>query len=438
MLVLVLLDILILILLISLGVPILFCFGGALLFMNIFTDISMKGLIIYSIGQLKAPILLAIPLFILAGGLMSEGGIAKALLDFVERFVGRIRGGIGMVVIITSGILGAISGSGFTGIASLGPVMIPHMVKSKYPRGYATALTTCSSLLGLLIPPSTTMIVYGWVTDTSILACFLSTVGPGLLIMLLFSIVNFIMVRKIPLSSSISISPISSKENRKETLNIIWKAVPALSIPVIVLGGIYGGIFTPTEAAAVSAIISIPIGIFAYRSLNAKNIYKCVRNTATSIGTILVVLFFGLMLSQVFVMLQVSQLLIDLVMGISQNRIVILLLINLLLVVIGMLVSDDTGIILASPLLLPIVKELGITPVQFAAIICTNLTMGNITPPYANILYLGMRIGKVERLMDILKPTLILIIFAYFPVVLLTTYWPGLSLFLPRLFGLVP
>ena len=430
----VLFDMLILIILLTLGVPLSLCFGGALLFMTFFARISMISLLLWGFNQIMNPILLTIPLFILAGGVMSESGIAKCLLDFVNAFIGRIKGGLGVVAVVTCAIIGAISGSGFTGIAATGPILIPRMVEEKYPRGYATALITCSSILGLLIPPSTILIIYGWITGTSILACFLSTVGPGLLIVLTFSIINLFSVRKMPL---ILATPMNFKQKRKKIAVSTWQAIPALSMPVIILGGIYGGVFTPTEAAAVAVIISLPIGFLIYRGLKMKNFYKIVKESATSVGTIMVMILVALMLSQTFVMLQIPQAIIKFMFGITTNKYFLLFMINILLFIIGMLVNDATGMVLAAPLLLPLVKELGVTPVQFAAIMGTNLAMGGVTPPYASILYLGMRVGKTE-FTEILKPTMKFIILGYVPVVFLTTYWPELSLFLPRLLGFAP
>jgi len=420
--------------LLTIGVPLPFCFGGALLFMTFFAKTSMKGLLIWGFSQVTNPVLLAIPLFILAGGVMSESGIAKSLLDFVNSFIGRIKGGLGVVAVVTCAIIGAISGSGFTGVAATGPILIPRMVKEKYPRSYATALVTCSSILGLLIPPSVIMIIYGWVTETSILACFIATVGPGLLIVVSFSIINLISVRKMPL---ILEPPMNFKEKRRKTLITTWHAIPALSMPIIILGGIYGGVFTPNEAAAVAVIISLPIGFLIYRGLKMDNFSKIVIESATTVGTIMVMILLALMLSQTFVMLRIPQAIINFMFGITTNRLLLLFMINILLFIIGTLVNDAAGMVLAAPLLLPLVKELGITPVQFAAIMGTNLAMGGVTPPYASILYLGMRVGKV-KFIEILKPTLKFIIFGYVPVVFLTTYWPELSLFLPRLLGFVP
>ncbi len=172
----------ILVFLLSLGIPLPFCFGAALMYMNLAADVSMKGMMMWGLQQILSPVLLCAPLFIFAGGLMSESGIARSLLDYVDSFVGRIRGGLGVVAAVSCAIIGAISGSGLTGLAATGPILIPRMAERGYPRGYAAALVTDSSILGLLIPPSVVMVIYGWVTETSILACFLSTLIPGLMI----------------------------------------------------------------------------------------------------------------------------------------------------------------------------------------------------------------------------------------------------------------
>lgn len=431
----VLLDFLVFMILLTIGVPLVFCFGGALLFMSLFVDISMVSLLLWGFRQIVAPILLTIPLFIVAGSLMSESGIAKYLLNLSDAFVGRIKGGKGLVAVITCTVIGSITGSGLTGVAATGPILIPDMVKEKYPRGYSTALVTASSVLGLLIPPSTTLIIYGWVTQTSILACFLATVLPGLLIALLFCIINFIYVRKMPLL--VDKSKKTLKEQGKIILSATWYAIPALSMPIVILGGIYGGIFTPTEAAAVAAAMAVPIGFLIYRGLKIDNFYMCVKEAATSIGTIIMLILVALMLSQVFIMNGLPQMMIKFLFGITTNETVLLILLNLFLFIFGMFVSDTAGMVFLAPLLLPLVLEMGISPVQFSALMCANLAIGGVTPPYANILYLGMRVGKAE-FKEVVKPIFMFILLGYMPVVLLITFWPDLSLFLPRLLGYVP
>ncbi len=424
-------DVVLLVALLMLSVPLPFCFGGALMFMSIFGDLSMKSMMLWGFNQMTSSVLLASPLFILAGTLMSGSGIAKSLLDFVDIFIGRIKGGLGVVCAVTCAIIGAISGSGFTGVAATGPIMIPRMVEQGYPRGYATALVTVSSILGLLIPPSVIMIIYGWVTETSILACFLSTVGPGLLITALFSIINLVWAKKFDLTLE---SSIAIKQKRREILPRTWKALPALMMPVIILGGIYGGVFTPTEAAAVAAVYSLPVGFLIYKGLKLGNFYEIIRESASTVGSIMVMIIFCLMLSQTYVMLKVPQAIVEIVFNFTQNRFILLFLVNIVLFISGMIVNDITGMILLAPLLLPLVSHLGVTPVHFAAIMGVNLAMGGVTPPYASILYLGMRIGKCE-FAEILKPTMIFLLVGYLPIVFLTTYWPPLVTFLPTLLG---
>jgi len=421
----------ILVLMLTLGVPLPFCFGAALMVMSLVGEVTMKGNMLWGFQQLANPVLLAIPLFVLAGTIMSESGIAASLLRFVNAFIGHVRGGLGVVAAVSCAIIGAISGSGLTGIAAIGPLLIPEMAKRGYPREYATALIANSSILGLLIPPSVTMIVYGWVTDTSILACFLATLGPGLLIMFNFSVVNLWMARRFKLV-------LDEKPKANELVAEVGRrgmtATPALLMPVIILGGIYGGVMTPTEAAAVAVIYSLPVGFLIYRGLKWGNFLSAGKEAATAVGAIMLMILFSMILSQMFVMESIPQALVESIFEISENKILLLVLINILLFLVGMVVNDVTAIILIAPLLLPLMEAIGVSPVQFAAIMGVNTAMGGVTPPYASILYLGARIGKV-KVTKVVRPAMILILTGYLPVVFLTAFWPDLSLFLPRFFG---
>jgi tripartite ATP-independent transporter DctM subunit len=381
--------------------------------------------------QLGNPVLLAIPLFVLAGTIMSESGIAASLLRFVNAFIGHVRGGLGVVAAVSCAIIGAISGSGLTGIAAIGPLLIPEMEKRGYPREYATALIANSSILGLLIPPSVTMIVYGWVTDTSILACFLATLGPGLLIMTSFAVMNLWMSRKFNLI--LDEKPSFTELSREVTSRGIH-AFPALLMPVIILGGIYGGIMTPTEAAAVAVIYAVPVGFLIYKGLKLPNFIAAGKEAATAVGAIMMMILFSMILSQMFVFESIPQKLVEGIFSITENKVLLLIFINILLFFVGMVVNDVTAIILIAPLLLPLMNAIGVSPVQFAAIMGVNTAMGGVTPPYASILYLGARIGNV-KVTKVIPPAMFLIVTGYVPVVFLTSFWPDLSLFLPRLFG---
>jgi len=406
----------VLMLLLSFGVPIVFCFSGALAFMSIVGGVTMKGMMMWGLQQILSPTLLCIPLFIYAGSLMSESGIAKYLLEFVDVFVGRIRGGLGFVATLTCAILGAISGSTFTGLAATGNMLIPEMVSRGYPRAFATALITCSSILGVLIPPSTPMIIFGWVTGTNVLACFLSTVGPGIVTIIIFCGINFVLSRRFDLKL---MPPLSKTEKRRQIAVRGWKALPALMMPVL----------PPPDPPALAVIYALPVGFFVYRGLNLRNTFNCTKDSAVSVGSIMIMIFCSMMLSQTYVVLQIPQAIVESVFSITDNSFLILLLINLILLFVGMIVNDTTGIILVAPLLLPL------APIQYAAIFGVNLAVGSLTPPYASLLYLGIRIGKVD-FVEIL-PYVGLFLLGYVPVMLLTTYWPDVSLFIPRLFGFI-
>ncbi|MFT6917224.1 MAG: C4-dicarboxylate transporter DctM subunit [Motiliproteus sp.] len=426
-----LLAFLVLVILLSLGVALPYCFGAGLMVMVLVGDASMKGMMLWGFSQLTNPILLAIPLFVFAGTLMSVSGIAASLLKFVNIFVGRVRGGLGVVACISCAIIGAISGSGLTGVAAIGPLLIPEMERKGYPRAYATALVANSSILGLLIPPSVTMIVYGWVTETSILASFLATLGPGLLIMLALSVVNMVMSRKFPLVLD---EPVAFDVMLKEASNRTVHAIPALLMPVIILGGIYGGIMTPTEAAAVAVIYALPVGFMIYKGLTWKTFLESSKESATAVGAILIMILFSLMLSQMFVMEDIPQALVEQIFEITTDKTLLLILVTLFLFAIGMVVNDITAIILTAPLLLPLMGALGVSPIQFAAIMGVTTAMGGVTPPYASILYLGARIGNV-KFTEVIKPAMILLLFGYLPVVVLVLVWPDLSEYIPAMLG---
>jgi len=430
-----LLDIILLVALLIVGTPLPFVFGGGILFMIAFTDISVKSLMLWGFNQMLSPVLLASPFFMLAGSIIADSGIATRLMNFANLFVGKLRSGVGVLSVVTCGILGAISGSSFTGIAAVGPVLIPEMEKRGYERGFATALVTCSSILGVLIPPSIPLIIYGWVTGTSVLGAFLSTIIPGLITMVMFSIINIIYVNKLPPENRTAILPeTKSGSIQNSKIRIFASAIPGLMLPIIILGGIYGGVFTPTEAAVVAAVVSLPIGLFVYKELNAKNTYTLFKKSSVSIGAIMTMITFCLILSQTFVMLKIPQQLVDIFMGITDNKILILLIVNVFLFFIGMIVNDTTAIILTAPLLLPLVVSIGISPVQFAAIMTVNLAAGGITPPYASVLYYGMMVGET-KFNDIIKPVMNFLIFGYLPVIVLTTFWEPVTMFLPNLFG---
>ncbi|WP_057465075.1 TRAP transporter large permease [Pseudovibrio sp. POLY-S9] len=425
---LILMDVALLVTLMILGVPVALTFVAAAAFLIIFGEYnSTTFLITAGLSKLSSVVLLAIPLYILAGGIMTQGGIAKRLLEVADSFFGRYRSGLGVVTVITTAVFGAISGMASSAVAAIGSIAIPRMVERGYDRGYATALVSCSAVLALLIPPSATMILYGWVTGTSIAASFLAPLAPALLLVGLFSFWNMVLTRKMEITVP-EAQPLNVQI--KTVFQRTREAGFGLAMPLIILGFIYGGITTPTEAAAVAVAYALPVAFLVYRELTFKSFYDVVWKAAQVTSVLMLVIFTANMLARVLTLEEVPQQILETMLSISDDPIVLLLLVNGFLLLIGMFMEDVSGILLAAPLLLPVVTEAGVHPVHFAAIIGTNLGMGLITPPTAPILYFGTLIGQTS-LAKVLKPTLVFVFLAYMPVVLLTTFVPILSMWLP-------
>ncbi len=420
-----------LVVLMILGVPVAMAFGAMSIFLATAFDMSSRLLIPTAFYQIKSVVLLTIPFFILVGSLMSSGGLAIRLIDFVNALVGRIRGGLGAVTVVACAMFGSIGGSCSSAVAAIGTIMIPRMEENGYSRGYATALVACASILGQLIPPSVSMILFALITYQSIPGCWLATVGPAILTIIIFCIFNYFMTKEMPLKL---LPKANAAEQVKEIFRSTRKATFALLLPIIILGGIYGGIATPTESACVSVLYVIPVSMFIYKSLTMKSLGQAFVSAATTTGVLIIMLFFVMINTRIMTMEQLPQEMAGMIMEISTNKYVILLMVNIFLLIIGMIMDDISGTILAASLLFPIMKELGVHPLHFAAILGVNLGLGNVTPPTAPILFLAGRIGKCQ-IEKYLKPALILMIGGLLPVVIATTYWADLSLFLPRLFG---
>lgn len=431
-------DILILVLLLVLGIPLPYCFVGAFLFMVASCNLNLLSLLVWGVSQMTSLTLIAGPVFILCGTILTAGKITDKILDVTNLLFNKIKGGLGLIVIVTCGFLGAISGSSFTGVAAVGPSLQPRMEKAGYPKGYAAALIASSTILGVLIPPSVAMIIYGWCTNTSVLACFLSTVVPAIILMFFMGTINILDAKKFcnDPGKAAADKPVCKADIRKKNFHQVVGAVPALFLPVLILGGIYGGIFTACEAACIATVFALLISFFIYRTMKLKDLGPALRKSGSSIGAIMTMIFFCLMLSQSYVMLDLPRSIVNFFMGITDSKIVVLLMINVFLIIIGMVVNDTTAIVLCAPILLPICQAYGISSVQLAAIMVVSLGFGGLTPPYASVLYLAMRVCNV-KFEEIMKPTLKFLVYAYFPTVLLTTYISFLSTWLPKVCGLM-
>ncbi len=424
------LSLILLMVLLILGTPVPFAFLASVLLFILTEGYDPSFLLPYGYSKMSTIVILAIPLFIIAGGLINRAHVGDKLVNMVEIFVGRIRGGLGAIGIISCAVFGSITGSACATLSAIGSIMFPKLRAGGYPRGHSAAIMSSASVLGMLIPPSSLMILYAWVGQTSVLACFLSNLVPGIILTFLLCLVNVFMLRN---NKEVHVAPPLPKGVfRKEVLKRSWAGIPALTMPVLVLGGIYGGFVTPTEAAALSVLYVLPLGFLVYRGLTWRGVFQVLKESVITTGAIMLMLYCIMILSRIYIMEDLPGLILETLSSISESPIVIMLMINVFMIIIGMLMDDVSAVLLVTPLLVPVVADLGVSPVHFAAIVGVNIGMGNITPPTAPLLYLSVQLNGAT-VGEALAPTLKLICFAWLPTLLLTTYFPDLALWLPRL-----
>lgn len=419
----------ILLVLMIVGVPVAWSFAAALAYLTIIYDANLNTLMLQGFRSLNSVVLLALPLFVLTGYLMQSGGMAQRLILLIARLVGGLKGGMGASMVLGSGVFGAISGTATAAVASIGIIMIDPLAKRGYPRGYSAALLGISSLLGILIPPSITMILFAVVTRQSVAACFAATIGPALLLIFGLILFNRVRVGRIP-----NVEAEEPSQHDTQTWRLFVNALPALCLPVIILGGIYGGIFTPTEAAAVAVGAALFIGGVVYREFSVTSLRTSFVRAAETTGSIILILLFSFMISRILAFQRVPQELTEAVQMIADNPLSALLLVNLVLVVAGALMDDVSVTVVVAPLFLPLVVANGVDPVHFAAIVACSVVIGANSPPVAPILYMACRVGKAP-ISEAVGPALQLIAFVAAPVLLVTTFWPALSLTIPRWLG---
>lgn len=422
------------------GVPIPLAFLASALSVCLTGGYDPSMLMMFGYNKTNSILLLTIPLFVLAGSIMDKGGIGEQLIGAVEKFVGKIKGGLGIVTVVACGVFGAVSGSSSATLSCIGGIMTPRLKENGYPEGLIGALLASSGVLGILIPPSMLMILYAWSTGASVLACFLATVVPGITLIILFSLVNLWFAKRNPNIKVYEKVVNAAKKNEKKKKRLKGQggtsAFPAILMPVIILGSIYGGILTATEAAAISVVYAIPVGWFYYKRINGKVLKESLVAAGETAGVIMTMLFSVQILCRLYTSENLPDMILGFLTSISDNRIILLVLINIFMIILGMLMDDCSATILAAPILLPIMTELGVSPIHFAAILGVNIGMGNVTPPTAPLLYLAGRISKAE-VKDMLGPDLALILFAWLPTLIVTTYFEPFATFLPNLFGVM-
>ena len=295
----------ILLFLMIVGVPVAWSFAGVLVYLTFAYDANFNTLMLQGYRSIDSVILIALPLFVLTGYLMQSGGIALRLVHFIEVLVGKRKDGMGASLGLASGIFGAFAGAGTAAVASLGPMLVGPLEKRGYPRGYSSALLGISSLLGILIPPSITMILFAVVTRQSVAACFAASIGPALLLIAGLILANRFSVGR--LFQEVASGAQDGLEELPSKGTAAFRALPALSLPVIILGGIYGGICTPTEAAAIAAFMAIVIGFFVYRDLTLKRLSSSVIAAAETTGTVILILLFSFMIGRILASERIPQ-----------------------------------------------------------------------------------------------------------------------------------
>ncbi|MCI9355471.1 MAG: TRAP transporter large permease [Firmicutes bacterium] len=411
-----------------LTVPIGFSLGIASLAYILYTKQLTFGFIAQNLvtGCDSFPIM-AIPFFVFAGELMGGGGISRRLLNVANVFFGRIRGGLAIVTVVVCMFFAAISGSGPATVAAVGGMVVPTMLQKGYDRKFVLALIAAAGSIGVIIPPSIPMVVYSVTTNSSVSKLFLAGFLPGLLIGLV--LIGYSYFFAVSRGYKGDDEPFSSKKALKEVKDSIW----ALLSPVIILGGIYGGIFTPTEAAAVSVIYSLIIGCLVYKELDLKQLMAVTRNACETTATILIVIGCAAGFSKVLTLGRIPTTVATFLTTMTDSKILILLLINVLLLIVGCFMETLCAIMILAPILFPVVTALGVDVTHFGIIMVVNLAIGFITPPLGVNLFVASRVGETT-LDDVIKgiiPFLAVMII----VLLVITYIPAISMLLPNIFS---
>lgn len=409
---------------IAIGLPIAFGLGVAAVVMAVLSDISLSVLVEQSIRGVNNFPLLAIPFFILVGEVMSAGGIARRLMDLAGALVGFIKGGLGQVAITGSMFFGGISGSAVADTAATGAMMIPSMKQQGYSAPHATAINTVSSVIGIIIPPSIPLILYGIVTETSISRLFIAGIVPGLLIGGALMVTTFIM-------ASIE----HAGQTRRFRLDILWQAFKsaalALFLPVIVIGGIIGGVFTATEAAVAALLYSLFISLVVYREFHPRELWGMLIRTARLTGMVLLLLAFATVIAWFLTINMVPQTLVMQVQAITQDPFWLLMIVAALLLLVGFVMDLTPAMVIMAPMLTPIVVAVNIDPAYFGVLMAYVLGIGLLTPPVGTCLYVGCGVGRVtmEQLVRAMLPYYV----ALLVVLVILIAFPGLVTWLPDL-----
>ena len=370
--------------------------------------------------------LMAIPLFILAGELMSAGGVSKRILNVCNVFFGRITGGLAIVTVIVCMFFAAVSGSGPATVAAVGSMVVPTMLEKGYSKSFTLALIATAGSIGVVIPPSIPMVIYGVSTSTSISGMFMAGFLPGILIGIGLIICCYFYCKKQGWIGD------DRRYTAKEKLAAIWDAKWALINPVIILGGIYAGIFTPTEAAAVAAVYAFICGTFIHRELNIKNIFDPIAASCSTTGTTMVIIGCATAFTKILTIQRIPDMITKGISGLTTNYVLILLLINLLLLIVGCFMDTTPAMMVLSPILLPIALSIGMNPIHFGVIMVVNLAIGFITPPLGINLFVAARVGREP--LETVTSGIVRFMVVMLICLMLITFIPAISMLIPNAF----
>ncbi len=411
---------------IVLGVSVAVAFGIGAFIYFISTGTSPGQVPTVAFRTLDSFTFLAIPFFLLAGSIMQQGGVSKRLIDFVSMFLGRVKGGLGATVTGACGLFGSISGSSVATVSAIGRIMSGEMTERGYPKSYVGSLVAVSGIIGTLIPPSVPIIVYAVAAGVSIAQMFLAGAVVGILVAIAVIIYNFIWARGKDLDD---LGAKTATEKRASTSRRIGSAVPALVMPVIILGGIYSGMFTPTESGAIACAYGLFIGLLIYRELRPSGIGNAILNGLLMTAPILLIIAMGGAFARAVVLSGIPQHIANTIQEWGVSPWVLLILLNLLLFLVGMFIEENTAIVILVPLLLPLTNAMGIDPIHFGLIMVLNLGMGLATPPFAPNLFVAAS-ATGAKFHTMVVPTLKLLICAVLPVLIVVNVFPGLTTFM--------
>ena len=415
--------------LLSIGVPISYSIGISSLVTMLFSISTLPSLTTVAERMatgLDSFALLAIPFFIFAGQIMNSGGIARRLIDFAKVIVGKLPGGLAFVNIIAAMFFGAISGSAVAAASAIGEVMTPEMEREGYDKSFSAAVNITSATTGLIIPPSNILIVYSLASGgVSIAALFIAGYIPGIIIGLALMAVAFVFAKKNNYKSDYNIT-------LSEGLKKFLEAIPSLLLIIIVIGGIVAGYFTATEASAIAVLYALILS-FIYKEITLKDLPKILLSSASTTAIVMLLIATSMAMSWVMAFENIPQDVSQALISVSDNSFVILLIINVILLAVGTFMDMTPAVLIFTPIFLPIAIKLGIDPVQFGIVMVMNLSIGLCTPPVGSVLFVGCSVAKLP-ITKVIKP-LIPMFIAMIAALMLVTYIPELSLFLPRLFG---